>query len=342
MTIDSDDMISLPSPPPPRPAARRAAIDAALRKFDGVEDTPAEKATRKRPSRLAWATMHRRPAGALVTAALIAIVFIPAVPFILRDNSPEVVAPAEVAGQVQPGRDASICAGADCASPVASEPSQDRSDEAVVEVASPSPAQPLTSSAVVAKERSELVSATSDHKAALEAPAPLVAAPAPPPPPPPAPPSEPVAEGGRNIVVTGSRIPSANMAKQGLADELGYASKVASPSTMVEPSGEFLLRLQAGLKANDRRAIIGLIGFPLRVNLDDRTRTYRSSQDVERDFDRIFTPQVRSAVLNQRPDDIMSRDGGHLKGNGRIWFGPYCSNKPCSPNGPIRIREVNP
>ena len=38
MAIDSDNMISLPTPPPPRPAARRAAIDAAIRKFDGIEE----------------------------------------------------------------------------------------------------------------------------------------------------------------------------------------------------------------------------------------------------------------------------------------------------------------
>ena len=46
MAIDSDDLISLPNPPPPRPAARREAIGAALRRFDGIEDTPAQ---RRRP-----------------------------------------------------------------------------------------------------------------------------------------------------------------------------------------------------------------------------------------------------------------------------------------------------
>jgi hypothetical protein len=40
MAIDSEDSVSLPVPPLPRPAARRAAIDMALRKFDGIEDAP--------------------------------------------------------------------------------------------------------------------------------------------------------------------------------------------------------------------------------------------------------------------------------------------------------------
>ena len=49
MAIDSDNQLSLPDPPPPRPAARKEAIDAALRKFDGIEETPAVT-----PSVVAW------------------------------------------------------------------------------------------------------------------------------------------------------------------------------------------------------------------------------------------------------------------------------------------------
>src|SRR4030095_8604176 len=74
MAIDSDDLISLPNPPPPRPAARREAIDAALRKFDGIEDPPA---TRRRPPLFLWASTHRAATGGLVTAALIAVIAAP-------------------------------------------------------------------------------------------------------------------------------------------------------------------------------------------------------------------------------------------------------------------------
>jgi hypothetical protein len=338
MTIDSDDMISLPSPPPPRPAARRDAIDSALRKFDGVEEAPVERNVRRRPSRAWWTNIHRRPAGALVAATLIAVISIPVVQNLVRDNSPEVAPQAEVPSQVQPAQDASICAGPDCAGQA-----EAQGDDAVAAAEPRSPAQPSAPPPMVAEDRRERASAASDQKAALDSPAPVLAAPAPPPPPASPPqPSEPEDAGDQNIVVTGSRIPASNMAKQGLADEVGYAAKPASRSAIVGSYGEFLSRLQAGLRANDRRATIGLIGFPLRVTWDGDTRTYRSSRDVERDFDRIFTDQVRSAVLNQRTEDLMSRDGGRLKGNGRLWFGPSCSSKPCSANGSIRIREVNP
>jgi len=121
---------------------------------------------------------------------------------------------------------------------------------------------------------------------------------------------------------------------------MGYLAKPASPDAIIDPDGEFLSHLQAGLKANDRPAVIRLIAFPLRVNVDGKTQTYRSSRELEPDFDEIFTPQLRSAVLNLRSDNLMTRDGGRLKGNGRLWFG--CGQKSCPPNAPIRIREVNP
>ncbi|MBC8038612.1 MAG: hypothetical protein H7X89_15500 [Rhizobiales bacterium] len=344
MAIEGDNSISLPIPPPPRPAARKAAIEAAMRNFDGAEEAPAGRAARKRPSRLQWATMHRRPAGGLLAAALIAVVFIPAMPIMLRDRSPDLVPQAQSPNQAQSAQDSSLCEGTNCAGQgqSASETAHARTDEAVVAAAPASPAKPAVAPEAGAEDR-QVASARSDRNALLEAPAPVMAAQAPPPPPPapPPPPSQPEAEGGQDLVVTGSRIPASNMAKQRLADDVGYAAKPASPLAMIDPYGEFLSQLQAGLNANDRRAIIRLIGFPFHVKLDCRTQIYRSSRDVERDFDRIFTPQVRSAVRSQRPDNLINRDG-ELKGNGRLWFGPSCSKKACPPNAPIRVREVHP
>jgi hypothetical protein len=237
MVTDSDDMISLPGPPPPRPAARQAAIDAALRKFDGIGEASTERGVGERPTWIRWATMDWRPAGALVTAALVAVISIPVIQDAMRDQSPSMVPQAGEPKVVGPDRLSSDCATADCArqDEAMSEPAQTRLSDVAGEP--PSPAQALAASPVEAEDRRETASAETHQEAAFEAAAPVMAAPPPPPPPPP---SEPEAEGSRNIVVTGSRIPTANMAKQSLADEAGNAAKPASPSTLVDPNRAFL------------------------------------------------------------------------------------------------------
>lgn len=190
-----------------------------------------------------------------------------------------------------------------------------------------------------------------DRVAANAEPAPMAAAapPAPPPPPPPPPPAGPqkpdqfAEESGQNIVVTGSRISSADMAKQRSARAPSErVAELASPVVSPEAYGQFLSRLQAGLTNNNQNAVVGLIGFPLRVNRGGSRVIYRSSGDVLRDFDEIFTPEVRASVLNLRADTLISRDGGRQAGNRRIWFGPSCAGKSCDPGSPVRIREVVP
>lgn len=313
MGQEGDDIFSLPAPPPPRLAARRSAIETALRKFDGIEDAPAKRAARKRP--ISWSTVYRRPAGAFATVALIAIVSIPAIQIALRDQPAAEAPPATQSSPAENG--------------------QPQAEEAVAaaEVAS---AEPIAASpSAPAEARSGFGSSDRQEKAGIAPPAPMMAAPAPPPlvapPPPPPPPAAEAqmdAEGADNIVVTGSRIRRSNL-------------ESASPVTVIDnPHGEFLSRLQAGLGTSDRRSIMRLIGFPLRVNFGGESRTYRSLRDVERDFDLVFTPAVRQAALNLRPDALMSRDGGKLRGNERLWFG--CARKSCSSDGSIRIREVSP
>jgi len=328
MTIDSDDMISLPSPPPPRPATRRAAIDAALRKFDGIDEPARSREVRRRPSLAQWASTHRRPVGALVTAALVAVISIPVIQVALRDHPIEVASEDRQLGPVQ--RSVDTVQG----TTTFEEPAADQS--IANEPPSLAPSR-QTAPAAVAENRSGFVAAQRDEKAQLVAPAPLViapaeppmvAAPASPPPPPPQAPAMEAQDSAAGIVVTGSRVRRQNL-------------ESAMPVTFVgDAHADFLSRLQAGLEANDRRAVIRLIGFPLRVSWNGDTRTYRTAKDVERDYDRIFSPSVRQSLIDQRPETLTKRDGGRLMGNGRLWFG--CGLRSCSSDATIRIREVNP
>jgi hypothetical protein len=116
----------------------------------------------------------------------------------------------------------------------------------------------------------------------------------------------------------------------------------AAPLKAVDSYGDFLSRLQAGLRADDRRAVSRLVGFPLTVRRDGKVETYSSRREVERDFDDIFTARVKSDVLSQRPYSLRTREDGRTKGSTRLWFAPACFNAACDPPGQVRIREVTP
>jgi hypothetical protein len=136
-----------------------------------------------------------------------------------------------------------------------------------------------------------------------------------------------------NVAVSGSRI-----AKPALGAPNAFESKAIDG----QPYSPFLSRLQSAFRANDRRSIVAMISFPLRVNFPGGVRQYRDGSSVQRDFDRIFTPKVRRAVLDQRYDRLFVRDQGAMVGDGELWFRETCPNSACSPIGPVRIVAVNP
>jgi hypothetical protein len=327
---EGDDRLSLPVPPPPRPAARTAAIDAALRRFDGLEDKPSPPKSRPIPW---WSTLHRRPAGGLVAAALVAVIAIPVIQLSSRDPQPD-----SAVETAQPGL-AEEAPGIASPAPTANEPPAPAQTDRAAASTGAAPAEPLA-----AEERANRIAA--DNKAVIAmsrppmaAPAPMLAAPPPPPPPPPPSAVEQQADASDvgNIVVTGSRIPAPN------AKSIGFAQRAEAPPTEREiaaPYGEFLSRLKEALGANDRRAVLRLVGLPLRVNYAGGARTYRSRQEVERDYDRIFTPAIRESAQNLYADELTARDDARLRGGTRIWFG--CGLRTCSSEATIRIREINP
>jgi hypothetical protein len=74
--MDGDDLSGLlPKPPPPRPARRAAAIAAAMRRFDGVADPPAEAGPPR--TRASWGTGRWGQIGAFASILLVAVVGIP-------------------------------------------------------------------------------------------------------------------------------------------------------------------------------------------------------------------------------------------------------------------------
>ena len=75
MSTDHDLSALLPDPPPPRPAAREAALAQALRRFDGQHGGPASRPSAPpAPARPSWA---RPQVAALASAVLVVLVSVP-------------------------------------------------------------------------------------------------------------------------------------------------------------------------------------------------------------------------------------------------------------------------
>jgi hypothetical protein len=328
---EGDDRLSLPVPPPPNPAARRAAIDAAMRRFDGIGDAPAP---RRRRSLAGWASAHRGLAGGLVTAALIAVISIPAVKVAIRDHPGEVATENSLAETTLPGPATSNEAPAPTA------------DQAAAANEAPSSAKAAPRPAQEAEPSSGFVAPIREEKAGIAPPAPMRVAPAPPaivvapaPPPPPPPPSAApqaqadAANDAGNIVVTGSRIRRPNL-------DSAVPVTVVSGQEIADPFAAFLSELQQAISDNDRGKVARLVALPFHVRIGGERRTYSSSRAIYNDYELIFTPAVRIELLDLRPAGLATRAGGRLRGSGRIWFG--CGKPLCADEERIRIREVSP
>ncbi|WP_205478929.1 hypothetical protein [Sphingomonas arenae] len=335
MAVQADEPVPLPRAPPPRPAARQAAIDAALRKFDGREPSPTgSDVPRRRAGWMGWARTHQRAAGAFATAALVLVVSLPVGLGTLRESAPT-SAPASPDAMAA----APACTGPDCASQQATPETADAVEErlafeppnSVAPAAVPPAAGP--SDPQVADVRSDRVAA----RATSPAPAMVAAAPPAPAPPPSASnlsgADRPEPNEESDVVVTGSRVQRSNLSDGALAQ--------ASPLAVVDRRGEFMSDLRAALRSGDRRRVVQLTRLPLRVHRDGATETYRSATALERDFDRIFTPAVR-ASLADRGENRKAEAADSAVSVGRILIGPACEGSSCPPTSPLRITEVTP
>ncbi|MEA3059690.1 MAG: hypothetical protein QOE50_1102, partial [Sphingomonadales bacterium] len=312
-------------------ARREAAIDAALRRFDGVED-----AVRVKQPQPTWARTHRTQLGFALSILLIVTVGIPAGLIGLRQEPAAQNTPLPEVAHI------SECAGNRCErEPTGSSPALDGADRRLAPSASgqkvrvPEDALPAAKSIAHSTPAQSLQPAP-DNQPPAEVGAPVVAAAPPPPPPPPAPvaSAERDAEspGGQDLVVTGSRIAEPNLTRR----EASRQQKANAFAARTQSYGEFLSDLQRAVRADNRTAIVAMAALPLRVTVGGRTRTYRNAASVKRDFDRIFNDRVRQAILDERPNRLSTSDDGAKIGKGEVWLARS------SPASSVRIVAVNP
>ncbi|GKS02493.1 tetratricopeptide repeat protein [Sphingomonas aquatilis] len=299
--MDDDLTRQLPDPPPPRPAARRAALDAAMARFDGVE-APAPP-RRQSPARVGW-RLRPGPVGALASIALVAVVGIP----MALDHRD---VPSEVARQ-RPKSDARP-------ERIAADRTTPAPPSAVRAEPTPTPAATVRRAT---ERQEEAVPPPLPVPAPLSAPAPVsafapapvpeaVVEPAPPPPPPPPPaPAAPMSAPAQtqDVVVTGSRVAR----RTGVGRYTERASSIAA-----DPADTALRTGLAALEAGDSTAAIGALDRAIALRPDlasaylNRALAYRQRGDLaraEKDMDRAIRLD-RSARAYRLRSDIRAARG---------------------------------
>lgn len=177
MAGEQNNPLSLPDPPPPAPARREAAIEAALRRFDGTEPASSPAGSGKRAR---WRLLVDRPyLGSALALSLLALVVLP----VAWVNMPRRDTPApRVAERPQEPQPAADIDAAPSPPPLRAEPPAEAPEEPATVQAAPAPA-PVQEKAAQPQEQASVVQAYGAMPPAPPA-APTAAAPAPPPPPP--------------------------------------------------------------------------------------------------------------------------------------------------------------
>ena len=318
-----DDSSLLPTAPPPRPAGRTSAIEAALRRFDGVADPAA------RPERTPWAWGGRPQWSLAISASVVAIIGIPAALIAINDQGPPPSPKAEHVARPK----------APTASKLQFEPA------AEPEVAEAVPA-PVTTARIEPNRYPVLPDAKAPAQEADRVAAP-VAAMAPPPPAAPPPSTQSAMEADQSIAVTGSRIRQPSLVSDRAESEaIAQAAEKATGRTprwvLEDPAyRSFLSELQNAIRNDRRSAVARLISYPLRVNGGGGTKVYREPSAVVRDYDEIFTAGVKAAILGQQFETLFGRDLGVMIGDGAVWFDHICRGRNCEQRGPVRITSIN-
>ncbi|MHA0316969.1 tetratricopeptide repeat protein [Sphingomonas melonis] len=299
--MDDDLARQLPDPPPPRPAARRAALDAAMARFDGVEAPT--RSTRPPPARAGW-RLRPGPVGALASIALVAVVGIPMA--LDHRDVPSEVARQRPKGDARPER---IVANRGMPAP----------PSAVKAEATPTPAAPVRRATDTQEDAappppaSAPVSAPAPVSSVAPAPVPeAVMEPAPPPPPPPPPPAPAAPMSApaqaQDVVVTGSRVAR----RTGVGRYTERASGIAA-----DPADTALRTGLAALEAGDSTAAIGALDRAIALRPDlasaylNRALAYRQRGDLaraEKDVDRAIRLD-RSARAYRLRSDIRAARG---------------------------------
>ena len=89
------------------------------------------------------------------------------------------------------------------------------------------------------------------------------------------------------------------------------------------------------VRRGKKEEMVCLFEYPFNINAD-KTITINNKQEALQQFDRIFSPKVKMALLNTTFDDAFATCQGVAIASGTIWFQPHSEN-----DSELRIYVIN-
>lgn len=128
------------------------------------------------------------------------------------------------------------------------------------------------------------------------------------------------------ILGTWQKLDSASRLPVYLALESGTAGTLTNRYSVSGADNDELihrnaLRFWNAVKRGDKQAVAALVSYPVRVQLPGGRKLLRSAAELVANYDAVFTPRYRDAILQALPRNMFVRDQGIMLGNGEVWFG---------------------
>ncbi len=92
---------------------------------------------------------------------------------------------------------------------------------------------------------------------------------------------------------------------------------------------QILIALQQAVAKHNPAAVAALVHYPIKVNPGKKPFTVKNEKEFIKDYDRIITPDIASAIYKQKYDNLFVNSEGAMIGDGEVWITGFCRDKTC-------------
>jgi hypothetical protein len=89
------------------------------------------------------------------------------------------------------------------------------------------------------------------------------------------------------------------------------------------------IAIQQAVEDDDPDALAEWVQFPINVRMGDAVQTLNDVDDLDAAYPDLFTPEIKSAITDQRYEDLHVTYQGAMFGDGQIWISGICKTDAC-------------